>query len=305
MSLEQILAVWDADVKDAKQQILLVLANAADQYGNNVYPSMAYVAWRANVAWGTVKRIFRELRKDEVLILVRRGSQRPGARRTNEYRLDLSKLPRKLPVAEWCLTHEIPYFLLGDPELPSSYPPGDLTFAPGDRGSLEGADRGDHRSPKTKGGNGKKEESGSARARGERRATPVPPDFPFTDEMRHWARENVPNLSVDTIRRETQIFHLKMLDAGRLSFDWFASWCVFILRKSEWVAKDGTPADARLLPFGDPDSQSPPSQFKPPDRNCPRCYGQGMEIVPGKGARRCRCRLLQPQDGEKEEGENQ
>ena len=26
---------------------------------------------------------------------------------------------------------------------------------------------------------------------------------------------------------------------------------------------------------------------------CPHCYGTGMEVIPGKGARRCECRKIE------------
>ena len=33
-----------------------------------------------------------------------------------------------------------------------------------------------------------------------------------------------------------------------------------------------------------------PQNSKPADASCPRCFGTGMEVVPGEGARRCSCR---------------
>ncbi len=39
-----------------------------------------------------------------------------------------------------------------------------------------------------------------------------------------------------------------------------------------------------------PPSPHPPSEADAPPSVCPRCYGSGMEVVPGKGARRCDCR---------------
>ncbi|MEO6656298.1 MAG: ATP-binding protein [Pyrinomonadaceae bacterium] len=44
-------------------------------------------------------------------------------------------------------------------------------------------------------------------------------------------------------------------------------------------------------------------KFVPPDdpdyaEQCPKCYGTGMEVVPGKGARICPCRKLKSQHGQ-------
>jgi DNA replication protein DnaC len=46
-------------------------------------------------------------------------------------------------------------------------------------------------------------------------------------------------------------------------------------------------ADAPALPF---DRVPPPGDAPESPSSCQHCYGSGMEIIPGKGAKRCRCR---------------
>lgn len=40
-----------------------------------------------------------------------------------------------------------------------------------------------------------------------------------------------------------------------------------------------------------PHSEDPPQKTARKDSDCPRCFGTGIEIVPGEGARRCDCKL--------------
>src|SRR3712207_344210 len=58
-------------------------------------------------------------------------------------------------------------------------------------------------------------------------------------------------------------------------------------KKSQLRAVPERDADTPALPFDRaPAAQQPQGGAA----SCPRCYGSGYEVVPGKGARRCRCR---------------
>jgi hypothetical protein len=299
MSLEQILKVWDCDVGEATQQVLFVLANAADKNGNNVYPSQAWTAWRARVNLRTAKRVFKQLRKDKVLVLVRRGSRRPGERRSNEYRLWLDRLPRKPSFAEWCAANHIPYtpYLETDDleEAIRAAESGDINDKSGDTAAgssdLNGRKSGDITPPKTKESEtkGLKGERVTA-VRGEqatRRATPIPSSFALTEEMREWARLNAPSVRREVVERETTIFVLKYRSSGKYSCDWLAEWQIWILRKATWTEQEATAQQSLPLDAAPPAAAA---KLVPTDPNCKWCYGGGMEIVPGKGAKRCRCR---------------
>jgi DNA replication protein DnaC len=46
----------------------------------------------------------------------------------------------------------------------------------------------------------------------------------------------------------------------------------------------------RMVKSVGPDSPTPSGTEARIDTNCPKCFGTGMEVVPGEGARRCDCR---------------
>lgn len=90
--------VWDRRVPDHNtQQVLLKLADHADQEGNNVRPSAESVAYYTQLSERTVRRVLKWLRDEKVLIVVRAGG---GKGNPTEYRLDLDALPIKPPYHE-------------------------------------------------------------------------------------------------------------------------------------------------------------------------------------------------------------
>lgn len=69
-------------------------------------------------------------------------------------------------------------------------------------------------------------------------ATPLPPDFAVTDEMRQWAYGH--KFTDAAINRETEKFreHAKSID--RRQRDWAASWRKWLLQAVDYAAKNGT-----------------------------------------------------------------
>lgn len=296
MSVEQMREVWLRDVEGATQQVLLVLANAANDDGENVYPSQAFVAWKAGLELPTVKAVFHKLRHDKVLILVRRGSRRPGERQSNEYRLDLSRLPvkpnliewmkkRGMEPSSWMLAHEARKAKSGIPDIPDS---NDSGISEGDSGISSSGSSGIPDIPKRKRGKKELESEGEATgARAPRRGggSPLPPDFSLTPEMREWARLNVPTLRPAQIERETMLFITNARSKQTLSHDWLAAWQFWVLRKAGWVETDAAskPTNQHALPLA-------AAQQKRYDPHCPKCQGSGQEFAPGKGiVGRCDC----------------
>ena len=89
--------VYDLDLKEREQSILLAIADHAHHDGTGTYPSIGLVAWKVGASYDTVHRAMKSLEKTGILIPVNRVQGR-----TTEYRIDLSKGKLKPPyVSDW------------------------------------------------------------------------------------------------------------------------------------------------------------------------------------------------------------
>jgi len=87
--------VWSLDVPMTEAHLLLALADHADDDGNNVFPTVGYLAWKTNLTERGVRKMMARFRDRGVLIPMDRESG--GRGRSVMYRLDLEPLPRKVP----------------------------------------------------------------------------------------------------------------------------------------------------------------------------------------------------------------
>lgn len=76
--------------------MLLALADHADDDGSQVFPSIAYVAWKTGYSERQVTRLIGDLQRLSILKLVKKAHRG----RPNEYRIDLSSAPLKKPFKE-------------------------------------------------------------------------------------------------------------------------------------------------------------------------------------------------------------
>lgn len=83
--------VWELDLPQRDLIVLLALADHADHFGGNVYPSLGLIAWKVGVSERTVQRSVSKLVKLGIL----ESQPRPG--KTTVYRLQLENCPRKQP----------------------------------------------------------------------------------------------------------------------------------------------------------------------------------------------------------------
>lgn len=93
MSILLMAEVWRRECEHPEQSVLLALADHAEDDGTNVYPSVAYTAWKTNYSPRQVRRILGGLRERDVLTVMAEASRH----RPTEYRIDLQKLPLKKP----------------------------------------------------------------------------------------------------------------------------------------------------------------------------------------------------------------
>jgi hypothetical protein len=96
MSVEQMAEVWKLELAPNKRLVLLAYADHADEDGNNVFPSLARIAHKTGYSRDQVRRISRELKDDNLMVLVNGATSTKPA----EYKLTLwrgSKLPPLKP----------------------------------------------------------------------------------------------------------------------------------------------------------------------------------------------------------------
>ena len=91
MSVKQMALVWEHEFPHNKQSIMLALTDHANDQGQNIFPSVARIAWKTGYSKRQVSRIIRSLTEDKVLVKVRFSSQH----RPNEYRVNWKKTKRK------------------------------------------------------------------------------------------------------------------------------------------------------------------------------------------------------------------
>lgn len=77
--------VWNLDLPQNEQSVLLALADHADHTGGNVFPSNGLVAWKIGVSEDTVRRAKRKLEERNILVKI---NERVG--RTTVYRIDIA-----------------------------------------------------------------------------------------------------------------------------------------------------------------------------------------------------------------------
>lgn len=63
MSVKVMAQVWELDLPQPLKLLMLALGDWADDQGGNVYPSMAYVAWKVGVSKRTAQRQMRLLER--------------------------------------------------------------------------------------------------------------------------------------------------------------------------------------------------------------------------------------------------
>ena len=91
MSVKLITQAFGLDVQPNLKLLLVALADIANDEGDNVYPSVAFLVWKTSLSERTVRYMMKQLRESGALIpLEREGG---GRRRTVVYRLDLEVLP--------------------------------------------------------------------------------------------------------------------------------------------------------------------------------------------------------------------
>lgn len=87
--------VWECDLPNNKQSVLLALADHAHDDGTQCFPGVAYLAWKTGYTERSVQLILRQLESAEIIEPV--NHQNGGRGNTVEYEIHLENAPKKQP----------------------------------------------------------------------------------------------------------------------------------------------------------------------------------------------------------------
>lgn len=87
----------EIEIKRPMQIVLVAMADHAHDDGSKVFPSLDRIAWKTGYSVRQVQRIIGALKEMGVLKVVREGTKG----RSTEYRIVLSKAPKKKPFNVW------------------------------------------------------------------------------------------------------------------------------------------------------------------------------------------------------------
>lgn len=83
--------VWELELTHSQQSILMAMADHAEHDGSKVFPSVARISWKTGYSDRHVRRVMKDLRNMEILVLVEEATRR----RPREYRIDISAGKKK------------------------------------------------------------------------------------------------------------------------------------------------------------------------------------------------------------------
>lgn len=92
MSAKLMGAAYTLELPRNERDVLMAMADHADDDGGSVFPSVAYVAWKTDLSSRSVQRMQRSLERKRILVV---ESAQCGRGRTKRWRIDLSAGTRK------------------------------------------------------------------------------------------------------------------------------------------------------------------------------------------------------------------
>jgi hypothetical protein len=97
--------VWELQLPREEKYVLLALADHADHDGNNVFPSIALVAWKTDYSERRIQELMRRLENKGLLVKV---EERFGRGHTVKYRIDLASGTFREPLRKGAKISPIP-----------------------------------------------------------------------------------------------------------------------------------------------------------------------------------------------------
>lgn len=68
MSVRMMGEAWECDLPPVELLVLMALADHADHEGDNIWPSVALIAWKTGLTDRTVKRVMKRFREIGILV---------------------------------------------------------------------------------------------------------------------------------------------------------------------------------------------------------------------------------------------
>lgn len=116
MSVKIMSLVFDLPFKPKHKLIMLCLANYANDAGENVYPSLTTIQRQTSLSRPAVTTALRDLTKDKLLILEKRGDVH---RKSSRYKINVKKLVGLFTSKADLLVNDVYHSLVKNPHLTS------------------------------------------------------------------------------------------------------------------------------------------------------------------------------------------
>jgi hypothetical protein len=203
------------DLPHAEAWVLMALADHADHEGRNIYPGMGLVAWKTGYSRRQVQRIVNALQAKGILVLEAINVGKYG---TNRYRIDWSACTFKQPYRSDVTSDMVSsgQNVTSDKKTPplvtKRHSASDIAMSPKPsvKPSIE-----------------------PSRGEGRLRARPLPDDFTVTDEMKLWAKRQLPGLDVRSAT-ETWLDAMRANTSKYKYTDWQAAWRNGMKMAAKW-----------------------------------------------------------------------
>src|SRR4028119_1001522 len=99
MSIKLMNQVWELDLSHDKQNILIAMADHANDDGVNCFPGVDYLAWKCGYDRRSIQRILRLLEDDGLISPL--AFPEGGRGHATEYKIDVTRAKKKIPFEEF------------------------------------------------------------------------------------------------------------------------------------------------------------------------------------------------------------
>lgn len=108
MSVRIMAKVWELQLPQPLKLLALAMADWADDHGEGIYPSIAYIAWKVGATERTIQRQLRTLERSGILEVVAvRGHRSPNGQWTRLWTIHPERGDKLSPLVREGVTPEV------------------------------------------------------------------------------------------------------------------------------------------------------------------------------------------------------